>query len=92
MLPVGMDLHIFMFQPVHVQETMTDFTRNLVQAFVFVVLVMFAFVGWWTGAVAGLMVPMANVLMFGLAFSTLLTMLLSPVLYVLVFGIKSKSR
>ncbi|MFO7800758.1 MAG: efflux RND transporter permease subunit [Desulfovermiculus sp.] len=59
MLPVGMDLDIFMFQPDHVQEAITDFTRNLLQAFVFVVLVMFAFVGWRTGAVAGLLVPMA---------------------------------
>ena len=59
MLPVGMDLDIFMFQPTHVQEAITDFTRNLLQAFVFVVLVMFAFVGWRTGAVAGLLVPMA---------------------------------
>ncbi|MDZ7760258.1 MAG: efflux RND transporter permease subunit [Desulfovermiculus sp.] len=36
--------------------------------------------------------PMANVLMFGLAFSTLLTLLLCPVLYVLVFRINPKSR
>lgn len=59
MLPVGTDLEIFMFQPEHVQGAIQDFTRNLLQAFVFVVLVMFAFVGWRTGAVAGLLVPMA---------------------------------
>jgi multidrug efflux pump subunit AcrB len=36
--------------------------------------------------------PMANVLMFGLGFSTLLTLFLCPVLYVLVFGIRKRSR
>ena len=59
MLPLGMDLDIFMFQPAHVQEAVSDFTRNLLQAFGFVILVMFLFVGWRTGAVAGLLVPMA---------------------------------
>ncbi len=59
MLPLGMDLDIFMFQPAHVQEAISDFTRNLLQAFGFVILVMFLFVGWRTGATAGLLVPMA---------------------------------
>lgn len=57
--PVGMDLNIFMFQPKYVQRAISDFTRNLLEAFGFVIAVMFVFVGLRTGIVAGLLVPMA---------------------------------
>ena len=58
-LPVGLELQTLMFQPDFVQGSIRTFTVNLLEAFVFVVVVMFFFVGWRTGFVAGSLVPMA---------------------------------
>lgn len=58
-LPVGLDLQTLMFQPDFVQGSIRTFTVNLLEAFGFVVVVMFVFVGWRTGFVAGSLVPMA---------------------------------
>jgi len=58
-LPMGLELQTLMFQPEFVRGSIRTFTVNLLEAFAFVVVVMFFFVGWRTGFVAGSLVPMA---------------------------------
>jgi multidrug efflux pump subunit AcrB len=58
-LPAGLELEKILFQPKVVERSIRDFTINLVEAFVFVVLVMFLFVGWRTGFAAAALIPMA---------------------------------
>ena len=58
-LPLGLDVHKLMFQSKYVQRSITDFTFNLLEAFVFVVVVMFFFTGLRTGLIAAMLVPLA---------------------------------
>nr|WP_209280114.1 efflux RND transporter permease subunit [Desulfobaculum xiamenense] len=58
-LPVGLDFHTALNQPDYVRLALSDFGVNLLESFVFVVVVMLAFAGLRTGLVAGMLVPMA---------------------------------
>jgi multidrug efflux pump subunit AcrB len=56
---VGMDADVLVFQPDYVNKAITDFMINLLESFVFVVIVILAFAGLRTGLIAGSLVPMA---------------------------------
>lgn len=58
-LPVGLDYHMALYQPQYVKDALGDFGVNLLESFVFVVVVMLLFAGLRTGLVAGTLVPMA---------------------------------
>ena len=58
-VPLGVEVHKLMFQPTYVQRSITDFTLNLLEAFAFVVVVMFFFTGLRTGLIAAALVPLA---------------------------------
>lgn len=57
--PVGLEFDLALYQPKYVQSALTDFGINLLESFVFVVIVMLVFAGLRTGLVAGTLVPMA---------------------------------
>ncbi len=61
-LAVGLDCDVFIFQPKFVERAINDFTGNLQQAFLFVVIVMLLFCGWRTGLIVGALVPLAMLL------------------------------
>ncbi len=65
-LPVGLDTHLFLYQPKYVDRSIRDFTSNLGQAFFFVVVVMLIFCGLRMGLIAGLLIPMAMLMCIGL--------------------------
>lgn len=56
---VGIQFHSLVYQPKYVDRAIRDFTVNLLEAFVFVVAVVFIFTGLRTGAVVGALVPVA---------------------------------
>ncbi|SDL40046.1 Multidrug efflux pump subunit AcrB [Maridesulfovibrio ferrireducens] len=55
----GMDYNIVVYQPEYVETAVNNFMINLLESFLFVVLVILAFAGFRTGLVAGSLVPMA---------------------------------
>lgn len=65
-LPVGLDTHLFLYQPKYVDRSIREFTSNLGQAFFFVVVVMLIFCGLRMGLIAGLLIPMAMLMCIGL--------------------------
>ncbi len=58
-LPWGMSWDFVTYQPKFVQRAINDFMSSLLQAFVFVLLVMFLAAGWRLGLIVGLLVPTA---------------------------------
>ena len=58
-LPQAVSLDRLVFQPDFVKKSIADFSVNLLEAFGFVVGVMLLFVGWRTGLIAGVLVPLA---------------------------------
>ncbi|BCS89788.1 efflux RND transporter permease subunit [Pseudodesulfovibrio sediminis] len=55
----GLDAEIVVFQPDYVNAAINDFMINLVESFVFVVVIILLFAGLRTGFIAGSLVPMA---------------------------------
>ncbi|MBI9112446.1 efflux RND transporter permease subunit [Maridesulfovibrio ferrireducens] len=55
----GMNYNIVVYQPEYVETAVNNFMINLLESFLFVVLVILAFAGFRTGLVAGSLVPMA---------------------------------
>ncbi|WP_319765229.1 efflux RND transporter permease subunit [Maridesulfovibrio sp.] len=55
----GMEYNVVVYQPDYVDTAVTDFMINLLESFVFVVIVILAFAGFRTGLIAGSLVPMA---------------------------------
>ncbi len=55
----GLDAEIVVFQPDYVNTAISDFMLNLLESFIFVVIVILAFAGFRTGLIAGSLVPMA---------------------------------
>ncbi|OEU66610.1 MAG: acriflavin resistance protein [Desulfovibrio sp. S3730MH75] len=62
----GMEYNIIVYQPDYVDTAVTDFMINLMESFLFVVIVILAFAGFRTGIVAGALVPMAMLACIGL--------------------------
>jgi len=65
-LPIGLDYHTFIYQPKYVTRSINNFTSNLGQAFLFVVIVMLVFCGPRMGLIAGALVPMAMLMCIAL--------------------------
>ncbi|WP_031482143.1 efflux RND transporter permease subunit [Maridesulfovibrio frigidus] len=65
-LYLGMEYNIIVYQPDYVETAVTDFMINLLESFLFVVIVILAFAGFRTGLVAGALVPMAMLGCIGL--------------------------
>ena len=57
--PVGVDYHVFLYQPKYVERAIEEFMGNLQESFVYVFIVMLAFAGIRMGLIAGSLVPMA---------------------------------
>lgn len=57
-LPVGMQLHVAIFQPALVQASVNNATNNLLQTMAVVLVVVMLFLGWRTGLIVGAMVPL----------------------------------
>lgn len=57
--PLEISYRIAAFQPEYVLDSIENFSINLIEAFVFVVLVMFLMAGLRVGVAAGLLIPMA---------------------------------
>jgi len=64
--PVGIDYHVFIYQPKYVTRQINSFMGNLGQAFFFVVIVMLLFCGMRMGLIAGVLVPGAMLMCIGL--------------------------
>ncbi|GAB7022611.1 efflux RND transporter permease subunit [Salidesulfovibrio brasiliensis] len=62
----GLETEILVFQPEYVDVAITDFMINLLESFVFVVVVILLFAGLRTGLIAGSLVPMAMLGCIGL--------------------------
>ncbi|WP_147820785.1 efflux RND transporter permease subunit [Salidesulfovibrio onnuriiensis] len=62
----GLDLGVLVFQPDYVDAAISDFMINLLESFVFVVVIILLFAGLRTGLVAGSLVPMAMLACIGL--------------------------
>jgi multidrug efflux pump subunit AcrB len=60
--PIGIEFDVAAFQPVHVQNKVNDFVGNLMQAIVFVLLVMLVSLGIRTGLVVATLIPMTMLL------------------------------
>jgi multidrug efflux pump subunit AcrB len=58
LLPVGMQLDVAIFQPDLVQESVENATNNLLQTMAVVLVVVMLFLGWRTGLIVGVMVPL----------------------------------
>ncbi|MCC5790475.1 MAG: efflux RND transporter permease subunit [Opitutales bacterium] len=58
-LPWGMEWDFVTYQPKFVQRAINDFMSSLLQAFLFVLVVMFLAAGWRLGLIVGLLVPTA---------------------------------
>ncbi|WP_320170615.1 efflux RND transporter permease subunit [Maridesulfovibrio sp.] len=65
-LYLGMDYNIVVYQPDYVDTAVSDFMLNLLESFVFVVVVILVFAGFKTGLIAGSLVPMAMLGCIGL--------------------------
>ena len=57
--PVGVDYHVFLYQPKYVERAIDEFMGNLEESFIYVFVVMLAFAGIRMGLIAGSLVPMA---------------------------------
>ncbi len=62
----GLESNILVFQPEYVDTAITDFMINLIESFIFVVIIILAFAGLRTGLIAGSLVPMAMLGCIGL--------------------------
>jgi len=62
----GMNMDVVVFQPDYVNTAISDFMINLLESFVFVVIVILVFAGFRTGLIAGSLVPMAMLGCIGL--------------------------
>lgn len=62
----GMEFNVVVYQPDYVDTAVTDFMINLLESFIFVVIVILIFAGFKTGLVAGSLVPMAMLGCLGL--------------------------
>jgi multidrug efflux pump subunit AcrB len=60
--PIGIEFDIVAFQAQHVDKKVKDFTRNLLQAVLIVMVVMLVFLGIRTGLVVATLVPMAMIM------------------------------
>jgi multidrug efflux pump len=58
-LPIGLDIHKVNYEPTEVKEKVDQFTMSLLQAMVVVGLVMFIFLGWRTGFIVSMLVPIS---------------------------------
>ena len=65
-LPLGLEIETMFFQPVYVEASINAFIVNLVQAFVFVLVIMFLFSGMRLALLVGILVPSAVLLCFTL--------------------------
>ncbi|MCA1809299.1 MAG: efflux RND transporter permease subunit [Lentisphaerae bacterium] len=65
-MPWGVDLEVFFGQDKYVARAINDFMVNLLEAFLFVVVIMFVFTGWRTGVITGALVPMAMLMCLAL--------------------------
>lgn len=65
-LPWGVDIHQSFFQPRYVDQSVQDFLTNLLQAFIFVALVMLVFAGWRISAIVAVLVPSAVLFSFSM--------------------------
>ena len=74
--PVGVDYHVFLYQPKYVERAIDEFMGNLEESFVYVFIVMLLFAGLRMGLIAGILVPMA---------------MLMCILFMPTFGIKLQS-
>lgn len=63
--PWGIELLPFFSQEKYVTRSINDFMVNLLEAFAFVVVVMFIFAGLRSGFITGILVPMAMLMCFG---------------------------
>ena len=63
-LPWGLEIETVFFQPQYVEKSINDFLVNLIQAFVFVVIVMLLFAGWRLSLIVGFLVPSAILMCF----------------------------
>jgi multidrug efflux pump subunit AcrB len=63
-LPVGMAVHLVSFQPHVVEESVGEFTRSFIEALVIVLAVSFLSLGWRTGIVVALSVPLVLAIVF----------------------------
>lgn len=63
-MPWGIDLVPFFSQEKYVTRSINDFMVNLLEAFGFVVVIMFIFTGLRTGLITGALVPMAMLMCF----------------------------
>lgn len=63
-MPWGVDLIPFFSQEKYVTRSINDFMVNLLEAFGFVVVIMFIFTGLRTGLITGALVPMAMLMCF----------------------------
>lgn len=59
MLPVGLDFEWLVYSPTYVARSVKDFSINLIEAILFVLIVVFAFAGFRMGMIVGTLVPMA---------------------------------
>lgn len=57
--PIGMEYEILAFQPKFVKRSIRNFMINLIEAVVFVIVVMFCFTGIRMGLIVGTLIPMA---------------------------------
>ncbi|MDX1386638.1 MAG: efflux RND transporter permease subunit, partial [bacterium] len=58
-LPIGLDFQWLVFSPTYVQRSIDDFSSNLLQAILFVLVVVLIFAGMRMGLIVGTLVPMA---------------------------------
>lgn len=65
-LPAGLDFKVMVYQPKFVERSINEFMVNLLEAFVFVILVMLIFVGLRMGLIAGALVPMSMLMCIAL--------------------------
>lgn len=65
-LPIGYDLNVVTWESTYVDRKITDFVGNLVQAFVFVFIVMLLTTGLRAGLIASSLIPIAILMCFGL--------------------------
>lgn len=65
-LPLGLDIETMFYQPVYVDASISNFVNNLLQAFAFVIVIMFIFSGWRLAILVSILVPSAILVCFAL--------------------------
>ena len=58
-LPLGLEIETMFYQPVYVTASINNFVSNLLQAFGFVIVIMFLFSGWRLAILVSILVPSA---------------------------------